>query len=575
MHPPTQTHYAQHASQYAREYLAANVTALHGILEKWLPIGGKVLEIGCGVGRDAAFMTSLGYRVVATDASSEMLRFSEEYLRKNSQSDKYTLTQACFPVEPDHKLLAERFDAVVCLATIMHIPDSELFTFAFQIKSLLNSKGIFICSFCPGRETSEEDPRLFVNREPSQIQLFFERIGFRLLYAAESKDGLGRDIQWTTLVFESEGTLGFRPVDQIEAIINRDKKVATYKLALVRALSDISQTEYRNAKWHTDHLVSIPLGLIAEKWIYYYWPLIESEILLPQMNGFERNRKIAFRTQLSLLIAAFRGKGGLSAFHAAWRAGRLDPQSHHLLLECIKAISVAIVKGPVNYSGGSVDGLDQIFTYYGILKVNQIKTREDVSAKLGRVFFDASIWREMSLMGHWIGEAIILRWAELVHQFSNKNIPVASIVAELLVTPELSRDVAVAKSIFQNLETLHCVYTNKSLSGSRFDVDHLIPFSLWHNNDLWNLLPADQKVNNNKRDKIIRQETLQKCEERIVYYWRIQNKAQPERFQNEISRTLLGTRLPSGNWEKPVLSALSEAIEMVAIQRGVERWGEL
>lgn len=112
-------------------------------------------------------------------------------------------------MEPDHKLLAERFDAVVCLATIMHIPDSELFTFAFQVKSLLNSKGIFICSFCMARDTSEEDPRLFVNREPSQIQLFFERIGFRLLYAAESKDGLGRDIQWTTLVFESEGTLGF------------------------------------------------------------------------------------------------------------------------------------------------------------------------------------------------------------------------------------------------------------------------------------------------------------------------------------------------------------------------------
>ncbi len=486
-----------------------------------------------------------------------------------------TLIQASFPLEPDHKLLSERFDAVVCLATIMHIPDSELFTFAFQLKSLLNSKGIFICSFCAGREASEDDPRLFVNREPSQVQLFFERIGFRLLYAAENNDGLGQDIPWTTLVFESEGVLGFRPVDQIEAIINRDKKVATYKLVLVRALCDISQTEYRNAKWHANNTVSIPLGLIAEKWLYYYWPLIESEIMLPQMNGFEKNKQIAFRPQLSRLVAAFRAKGGLSAFHTSWRAGRLDPNAHQLFLECIKAISGAIVKGPVNYAGGSIEGGNQIFTFYGNLGVSKIRTREDVSTQLGRVFFDASIWREMSLVGHWISEAIILRWAELVHQFSSRSIPVASIVSELLITPELSRDVAVAKSIFGNLETLNCVYTNKSLTGSRFDVDHLIPFSLWHNNDLWNLLPADQKVNNNKRDKVIRQETLHKCEERIVYYWRIQSTAQPERFRNEVSRTLLGTRSTGINWEKPALAALSEAVEMVAIQRGVERWGEI
>jgi hypothetical protein len=275
------------------------------------------------------------------------------------------------------------------------------------------------------------------------------------------------------------------------------------------------------------------------------------------------------------LIAAFHFNGGLSAFHAAWRAGSLDSKSHQLFLECIKAISLAIVKGPVNYAGGSIEGGNQIFTFYGNLGVSKIRTREDVSKQLGNVFFDASIWREMCLVGHWISEAIILRWAELVHQFSSCSIPIASIVSELLITPELSRDVAVARSIFLNLETLNCVYTNKSLTNSRFDVDHLIPFTLWHNNDLWNLLPADQKVNNNKRDKVIRLETLHKCEERIVYYWRIQRTTYPERFQNEVSRTLLGARSPVINWEKPALAALSEAVEMVAIQRGVERWGEV
>jgi hypothetical protein len=59
---------------------------------------------------------------------------------------------------------------------------------------------------------TDGDIRLFVNREPAQVQLFFERIGFRLLFAVENHDGLD----------------------------------------LLRALCEIAQTEYRNVQWHPD-----------------------------------------------------------------------------------------------------------------------------------------------------------------------------------------------------------------------------------------------------------------------------------------------------------------------------------
>jgi SAM-dependent methyltransferase len=565
-------YYDQHASALVPEYHSAEVTGLHTLLGRWLPTGGNVLEIGCGAGRDAAFMASLGCKVVATDASESMLTYSHEYLQRVDGSDSVSLLQAAFPLPAGHLLLSDRFDAVVSMAVLMHIPDNELFDFAYQIRTVLKYRGHFICSFCTGRTTSEDDPRLFVNREAAQVQLFFERIGFRLLYAEDNRDGLGRDILWTTLVFESEGMLGIRPVDQIEAIINRDRKVATYKLALLRALCEISQTEYRNVKWHANNQVSVPLGLIAEKWLYYYWPLIESEYLIPQMNGFEVTKQIAFRRQLSDLVDAFRKNGGINAFHAAFRSEKLTNEQHILLLSCIKSISEAIVKGPVTYTGGSIEGINKVFSFQGNINVKSIRIREDISTKLGEVFFDASIWRELCLVGHWIGEAILLRWAELVHEFSNRTIPVASILSHLLITPEVDRDVALAKSIYSSVGELNCVWSNKSLTGSRFDVDHIIPFALWHNNDLWNLVPSDQKVNNRKRDKIITRETLFQSEDRIIHYWRIQNDTYPERFQSEVSRTLLGRQIPRDNWEKPTISALAEAVELVAIQRGVERW---
>ncbi len=572
MDPSSIKYYEQNAARLAPEYHSAEVTGIHTLLSRWLPIGGEVLEIGCGAGRDAAFMSSLGCKVVATDASESMLSYSHDYLERVSESNSVSLLPAAFPLPIGHSLLSVKFDAVVSMAVLMHIPDNELFDFAFQVRTMLRGKGLFICSFCIGRETSENDTRLFVSREPAQVQLFFERIGFRLLFAEENKDGMGRDILWTTLVFESEGTLGIRPVDQIEAIINRDRKVATYKLALLRALCEISQTEYRNVQWHSNNRVSVPLGLIAEKWLHYYWPLVESEILLPQMIGFENNKQIAFRRQLADLINAYRLNGGLNAFNASYRSGRLSATELKLLIGCIKAISNAIVKGPVTFTGGAIEEIDRIFSFEGNLGVNKIRCRDDISKVLGRVYFDASIWREMCLVGHWISEAILLRWAELVHEFSARSIPISTILSHLLITPEISRDVAVAKSIYTNLGNLTCVWSNKSLANIRFDVDHIIPFSLWHNNDLWNLMPSDQKINNQKRDKIITRETLYQCEDRIIHYWRLQNSTNPQRFQSEVSRTLLGSQIPKYNWERRALTSLAEAMELVAIQRGVERW---
>ena len=43
------------------------------MLERWLPDRGTVLEVGCGTGREAAWMAARGLDVTATDASAAML----------------------------------------------------------------------------------------------------------------------------------------------------------------------------------------------------------------------------------------------------------------------------------------------------------------------------------------------------------------------------------------------------------------------------------------------------------------------------------------------------------------------
>ena len=88
------------------------------------------------------------------------------------------------------------------------------------------------------------------------------------------------------------------------------------------------------------------------------------------------------------------------------------------------------------------------------------------------------------------------------------------------------------REILKREGQVYCVWTGKKISV--YDIDHLIPFSIWKNNDLWNLLPSDSKTNNQKRDKIPSPELVEKQRNMIIDYWEILNESQTQRFKKEI-----------------------------------------
>ena len=140
--------YDEHAKGLSLRYNQADTEPLHALLRKWIPSGSSVLEIGCGSGRDAVFLASQGCRVTATDGSDAMLQAARQNLPKGAERN-VSFLPALFPLTEDHPLLKHTFDAITAIAVLMHIPDSELFSFACQVKALLKEKGIFFCSFFP------------------------------------------------------------------------------------------------------------------------------------------------------------------------------------------------------------------------------------------------------------------------------------------------------------------------------------------------------------------------------------------------------------------------------------------
>ena len=511
---------------------------------------GKILDIGCGSGRDLKILHEMGYVADGADPCDEFV----ELCNKNKTGYGSVVKKDSLPELKE--ITDKNYDGVLCSAVLMHLPKEQLFDASFAIRRILKDNGRLLMSVPLHDETIDSntkrdtDGRLFNGITPENFQLIFERIGFSLISRWNNNDSLGREHRkWATLLFSLRNSSESRPIDTIESILNRDKKTATYKLALFRALSEIAITNYNLAQWQPGGKVKIPIQAVAEKWMEYFWPLLESKI--KQTTG----SPIAFGKTMEPLLEYYRGNsGGLTRFSIEYKNGNLPPDAFRFVNILLKDISSTIWNQPVRYAGG---GNFSVFQY----------DKKDKTIIVG-----ADIWRELSLTGSWITDATILRWAELTSRISKNAIKPSEVIDRLLTVPIPEREVSLAKRLYDSISEKRCVWTDKTIKN-KYAIDHAIPFCLWKNNDLWNLFPTNQEVNGNKSDKLPTNELIRKRKDIFIFYWENSRNKYRNCFDYEVSK-FIGQEVSklNGGWENILFANFAEAIEITAIQRGVERW---
>jgi SAM-dependent methyltransferase len=543
--------YDRTAAETAAKYRAVDQSAWRKLYAEVFPVGGRVLDVGAGSGRDVAMLVAMGFNAWGLEPSEQMRAESERAFPEL----KGKFLPVGLPL-PENAEVGGPFDGVICSAVLMHVPESELFDAAFSLKRVLKEKGRLLISVPATRpglnvEDRDETGRLFKLLQPEYLTLLFERLGFQLLRRWEDSDGLGRaGVRWNNFLFELDSARG-RPLERIETVLNRDRKTATYKLALFRALSELGTMQHHQAEWLPDREVALPLRLIAEKWFRYYWPIFEATEFIPQNNGEQPGcaKPVAFRKQQGEIIEAYRSRGGLSQFLIDAASDALPEAVRKQYEETLRCIGATIKDGPVVYSSGAMFRYD--------------KTRR-------AMVIAAGAWREFCQLGHWIEPAVLLRWAEETNRMSDGRVTVAEVLNRLVVNPTEERNVGAAKAVFDVMAEKRCVWSDKPLKLS-YAVDHVIPFSMWHNNDLWNLLPCDSRVNGNKSDKLPERGLLLQRRDAIVFCWEQVRQRHERRFNHELLN-FAGTRRAIGNWQHAAFQRLAEAVEETAIQRGAERW---
>ncbi len=361
----------------------------------------------------------------------------------------------------------------------------------------------------------------------------------------------------------------------ISKIIERDSKNTTYKFALLRGTIDtiLDNSPFINAIG--DH-VEIPLGLLIEKWVIYYYPILDSKVSIPQIHG--SNNKIAFQNEFLPIIHFYNQFGGLSALYNDLRVKGVSPTIQHEFLALVRKLKDTITKMPMRYIGGSIAD-----SHYSIFKVHSNANLKQTSLQnahwlinsCGTYTIPKAYYEAFKVLGSFVSgtDNILFKWAEFSVNASNSLVDTSTAIHHILKSPITERDVAVAKNLYKTIlkdkGKINCVWTGETISN--YDVDHVIPFSVWKNNDLWNLLPAKPSINNSKRDKIPATGLLLKQKQPIIHYWETICSAQPQRFLQEIQITLLGNK-DNNNWQHTAFNQLLNTSKYLIETRGFTEW---
>jgi hypothetical protein len=236
----------------------------------------------------------------------------------------------------------------------------------------------------------------------------------------------------------------------------------------------------------------------------------------------------------------------------------------------------------MRYLGKSVFG-DEYQLYKWKHPERVLRKPDAVSAgfmieRFGSCVIPMSYYEVFEYMGSFItgSQSILTHWAEFTVEKSDRKLTLPNVLPAIMWSTETGRNVRLAKSVFSEYAKkegkLFCVWSGKNIFGD-LNIDHVMPYSVYRSNDLWNLLPSRNVVNNQKRDKIPSPDLLDKRKDVILDYWSFMKESEPDVFNRELFINLVSKNDFSENiWEKQAITALINKSEYLINQRGYEAY---
>lgn len=537
MDQKTKDSYNKNAKAIDKLHSSLKPSRLYDLAKTYFKENALTLDLGCGSGRDTLWLNENNYQAAGCDFSDELLKIAQS---KNSKLNFFIESLPSLKSIKDHS-----FENIFCSAVLHHIPRNELIESIRNILRITTPGGRILLSF---RGTSNadhrEDDKLYENYQIGQIASILESFGAQVIFEDFTEDST-RNFKWNTIICEKLSQDKKSGIERIQDIIQRDSKTSTYKFALIRSLCEISRYEPHVVCWSRENdLALIPVKRIAIRWLSYYFPLVKNNVRQTT------NPKLKFEDELK----------NLNYKNADLYLFLKDLETEKSLQKLIKLVSEAIIKGPIKYSGGEKT------PHFGFMsKLDASLYPELLESEHGMMAVPLAIWRNINLFSHWVEDSLILQWAYMSADLNHsKNLSkYFELHSQNYLKPE--RDTYNIRKLYKDKKP-QCIWTGKTLN--EFAVDHMIPWSVWHNNDLWNLLPSDPKFNLKKSDMLPSPELIEKSFDRIRSHWEIYAHNFKDLFESQIKYSL-GISLSSA-FKNEGEEAIINAVQRIHIRTGLK-----
>ncbi len=171
------TYYDENAEAFFADTAAARTDDLYARFLPLLPPGGRILDAGCGCGRDALAFRLAGFDVTAFDASTEMVRLATRHAGVPVLQMRFDAVD-----------WLGRFDGVWACASLLHVPRADLPAMVAKLVGALREGGVMFASFKYGTEERDHNGRRFTDLDEAGLEALFGGAGLTILDIVAGED---------------------------------------------------------------------------------------------------------------------------------------------------------------------------------------------------------------------------------------------------------------------------------------------------------------------------------------------------------------------------------------------------
>lgn len=189
-------YYNRIADSYYWTTVGIDMSKLRNAFAAYLPAEARVMDLGCGSGRDVMAFGDMGHEASGLDASKELVELAKERLEvKASVGDMVTWRAS------------EPYDGIWCCASLIHLNEEEKKRFFGNLQYNLKPGGVIYISVKEGIETGTDEEGVYTsNCTAEELKSFLNGAGCEILETVVTEDAMGRPgVKWLNVIAKKRG----------------------------------------------------------------------------------------------------------------------------------------------------------------------------------------------------------------------------------------------------------------------------------------------------------------------------------------------------------------------------------